>query len=264
MPCSSRRWSSTSADLADMSKCLLCGSCFDKCPNLVPTDEIVMAARREIAERKGTDHLRQGGLHGPEESRPDEMGGQGRQRPLRPPLQEGPRAERPAAALSRAPSSRRTAPFPRSPPSPSGTGTPSSSPERRKNRLVAFFTGCMINYMYPEIGEALLKILQFMGMNVLIPADQGCCGLPALSAGDGATVETLAERNLAAFAQAGARGHRHRLRLLQRRHGQAFRRARPRERAPRSQGHRYPRLSRHETAWRRDSRSCPEKRISRQ
>ena len=39
--------------VADMSKCLLCGSCFDKCPNLVPTDEIVMATRREIAERKG-------------------------------------------------------------------------------------------------------------------------------------------------------------------------------------------------------------------
>ena len=39
--------------VADMSKCLLCGSCVEKCPTLVPTDEIVMATRREIAARRG-------------------------------------------------------------------------------------------------------------------------------------------------------------------------------------------------------------------
>ena len=37
----------------NLSKCLLCGTCCDKCPNLVPVDEIVMASRREIAKRKG-------------------------------------------------------------------------------------------------------------------------------------------------------------------------------------------------------------------
>src|SRR5690606_12948852 len=56
-------------------------------------------------------------------------------------------------------------------------------------------------YMYPEIGEATLAILRHMGMNVLIPHDQGCCGLPALSSGDAATVEELSGRNLLAFGK---------------------------------------------------------------
>ena len=36
-----------------MSKCLLCGSCVEKCPNDVPTDEIVIAAREALAKKRG-------------------------------------------------------------------------------------------------------------------------------------------------------------------------------------------------------------------
>src|SRR5512133_1687086 len=39
--------------LEDLSQCLLCGSCEAQCPNKVPTDEIVAAARRRIAEERG-------------------------------------------------------------------------------------------------------------------------------------------------------------------------------------------------------------------
>ncbi|HKL26225.1 MAG TPA: (Fe-S)-binding protein, partial [Desulfuromonadales bacterium] len=42
--------------------------------------------------------------------------------------------------------------------------------------------------------------LRFLGVNVVIPKNQGCCGLPAVSAGDAATVEQLAERNRTALA----------------------------------------------------------------
>jgi len=66
---------------------------------------------------------------------------------------------------------------------------------------VLFFTGCGINYMYPDSGDALLKALKFIGVNVIIPKDQNCCGLPAVSAGAAATVETLAEKNLAALGK---------------------------------------------------------------
>ena len=37
----------------NMSKCLLCGSCVEKCPNEVPTPEIVIAAREALAEQRG-------------------------------------------------------------------------------------------------------------------------------------------------------------------------------------------------------------------
>jgi glycolate oxidase iron-sulfur subunit len=66
---------------------------------------------------------------------------------------------------------------------------------------VLFFTGCGINFMYPDSGEALLKALKFIGVTVMIPKAQVCCGLPAVSAGAAKTVEVLAEENLAVFQQ---------------------------------------------------------------
>jgi glycolate oxidase iron-sulfur subunit len=38
-------------------------------------------------------------------------------------------------------------------------------------------------------------------MNIFIPEDQGCCGLPAFSSGDRATVEKLSKKNVAAFSK---------------------------------------------------------------
>jgi glycolate oxidase iron-sulfur subunit len=186
--------------MADMSKCLLCGSCFDKCPNLVPTDEIVMAARREIAHRKGLTTFGRGVstvLKNPALMKWGAKGASALSGLLfkKVPEQSGLRLRFPAPFI--APD--RT--LPEVAAKPFRERHPEFIPGEEGKPLVAFFTGCMVNYMYPEIGEALLKILKFMGMNVLIPTDQGCCGLPALSAGDGATVEILAERNLAAFGR---------------------------------------------------------------
>jgi glycolate oxidase iron-sulfur subunit len=186
--------------MADMSKCLLCGSCFDKCPNLVPTDEIVMAVRREIADHKGLTTFGKGVrtvLKNPALMKWGARGASALSTLLfrKVPEQSGLRLRFPAPFI--APD--RT--LPEIAAKPFRERHPELIPGEKGKPLVAFFTGCMVNYMYPEIGDALLKILKFMGMNVLIPADQGCCGLPALSAGDGATVETLAERNLAAFGR---------------------------------------------------------------
>ena len=41
--------------------------------------------------------------------------------------------------------------------------------------------------------------MKFLGMNIRIPKDQGCCGVPALSSGDGATVDELTRRNFNAL-----------------------------------------------------------------
>ena len=46
--------------LEDLSQCLLCGSCEAQCPNKVPTDEIVAAARRRIAEERGLSSFGKG------------------------------------------------------------------------------------------------------------------------------------------------------------------------------------------------------------
>ena len=38
---------------SDMSKCLLCGRCVEKCANDVPTDLIILAAREALAHSRG-------------------------------------------------------------------------------------------------------------------------------------------------------------------------------------------------------------------
>ena len=42
-----------------------------------------------------------------------------------------------------------------------------------------FYAGCLIDFAYPEQGEALVKILNKAGIEVLFPEEQTCCGAPA-------------------------------------------------------------------------------------
>jgi iron-sulfur cluster protein len=43
----------------------------------------------------------------------------------------------------------------------------------------AFYAGCLIDFAYPEMGVALVKILNKAGIEVVFPEDQTCCGAPA-------------------------------------------------------------------------------------
>lgn len=62
---------------------------------------------------------------------------------------------------------------------------------------VSFYAGCMIDFIYPEIGEAIWKVLTKGGATVLFPRDQGCCGAPALYMGELDTARKLAKYNIA-------------------------------------------------------------------
>jgi len=186
--------------LEDLSQCLLCGSCCHGCPNKVPTEDIVAAARRRIAEQKGLSTFGKGvaAVLGRPKLMNSLAKAGGRFSALlfkKVPENSGLRLRFPAPYLE----SGRTL--------PPVTAKPfrERHPERIEGKAgmptVAFFTGCGINYMYPAVGEAFLKALKFLGCTVIIPKDQACCGLPAVSAGAGETVEGLAEQNLAALTR---------------------------------------------------------------
>jgi glycolate oxidase iron-sulfur subunit len=68
-------------------------------------------------------------------------------------------------------------------------------PGEKRKPVVLFFTGCMINFLYPQIGESVIKILNAMDCNVLLPKEQNCCGFPALASGDILASRKLAEKN---------------------------------------------------------------------
>jgi glycolate oxidase iron-sulfur subunit len=69
---------------------------------------------------------------------------------------------------------------------------------------VALFLGCLINYVYPEIAEATVNVLGRLGVEVVIPQGQVCCGTPVLSFGDEQAARRLATMNTEALLGSGA------------------------------------------------------------
>jgi glycolate oxidase iron-sulfur subunit len=186
--------------IEDLSQCLLCGSCCAQCPNKVPTEEIVAAARRRIAEQKGLSMFGKGVatvLGRPKLMNLLAKSGGALSSLLFKKLPEdsGLRLRFPAPYLQQD----RTLPAITA--KPFRERVPEIIPGDPQQPTVLFFTGCGINYMYPAVGEAFLKALRFLGVTVIIPKDQACCGLPAVSAGATGTVEKLAEQNLSALSR---------------------------------------------------------------
>jgi glycolate oxidase iron-sulfur subunit len=181
----------------DISMCLMCGSCVSKCPSKVPTNEIVGAIRREITDNQGLS------LTGKAIS--TVLGSKA----LLKTLSKGGAIMSPLV-LKKVPESsglRLRFPLPvmkgRTVPKISFRNLFDRVPEFVEGRpdkpVVGFFAGCSITYAYPEIGESMVNILQRMGYSIYLPRAQKCCGIPALSSGNGNLVEDLAETNIAAF-----------------------------------------------------------------
>lgn len=182
----------------DLSQCLLCGSCTHLCPNQVPTADIVAAARMEVARKKGLSGFGRGVAALLTHKKAMDWMSKSADPAFRLlcrqiPETSGLRLRFPLPGIPKS----RTFPKPSFKPflKRDIRQTPSCSSGPR----VLFFTGCGINYLYPEIGEYLVRILNFMGVHVTLTGAQACCGLPAQSAGAEKAVETLAKRNLKAL-----------------------------------------------------------------
>lgn len=70
-----------------------------------------------------------------------------------------------------------------------------------KRTRVAFFSGCAINYIYPQIGKSLVEVLTNLGVEVVIPKGQMCCGTPLYISGDIEGAKYLAQRNIEILSQ---------------------------------------------------------------
>lgn len=67
---------------------------------------------------------------------------------------------------------------------------------------VGFFVGCGADFVYPEVGVALIKVLNSLNVEVIFPKNQNCCGIPALYSGDTETGVDLAKQSVDAFTEA--------------------------------------------------------------
>lgn len=71
--------------------------------------------------------------------------------------------------------------------------------EGARTARVALLAGCAQQVLAPGINEAAIRVLSRNGVEVLIPADQGCCGALAMHAGAADQARALAGRDLKAF-----------------------------------------------------------------
>ncbi|MFZ5564512.1 MAG: (Fe-S)-binding protein [Thermodesulfobacteriota bacterium] len=63
-------------------------------------------------------------------------------------------------------------------------------------KRVLFFTGCLIDKIYPHVGHAAIKALRHHGFAPVLMPNEACCGIPALSSGDGEAFSRLMGQNL--------------------------------------------------------------------
>jgi len=69
-------------------------------------------------------------------------------------------------------------------------------------KTVQLFVTCLVDTFYPQVGEALVKVLNRLNVSVDFPPRQTCCGQPAFNAGLRSEARTLAMHTIRAFEDA--------------------------------------------------------------
>jgi glycolate oxidase iron-sulfur subunit len=187
-----------------INKCLLCGSCATNCPSGVKALDIFIKARVILTGFMGLSPIKKLILRGML-SRPGLFDrilewGSKFQGVLTEPASDilGTSCSRIASPLlkDRHFVSLAQVPFHRTVPSMN------TSPGKSGIK-VAFFTGCLIDKIYPNVAKAALDVFSHHGIGVFIPEGQGCCGIPSISSGDAESFEKLLSYNMEKFSSAG-------------------------------------------------------------
>jgi L-lactate dehydrogenase complex protein LldF len=154
--------------------CIQCGACKDVCPGKIDIPELIMEIRRRLVQEQGVPML-QRAIYSVVNNRRLFHG------MLR------------AASIAGKPFT--SGKFVRHLPMfladlTDGRSLPAIAAEPFRDRFkrikqpkctekAAFYAGCLIDFAYPEMGEALVKILNKAGIQVIFPEEQTCCGAPA-------------------------------------------------------------------------------------
>ena len=166
-----------------INRCLLCTNCMQGCPSGIPVDDIIIAARTELFNQFGLGTVEKMLF-----------------RQLLNRKSPGTLASRAVSLIRKLNLFPGPLPALASPPFEqrvSGIISPAGAPRAR----VAYFIGCGTNYLYPDTGEAVVKVLVENQIEVVVPANQSCCGIPALAHGDQQTAVESLRANAEVFAE---------------------------------------------------------------
>lgn len=181
-----------------MSLCLMCKACVVNCPSGVKVDKLVEAARKEITEKKGLSPLKKMIFRLVLKNRWVFNTGMRTGRIFQGLVfRKGPNGQGMLPRMSLGIDKRRLlSPLAQK---PFRLMYPEVVKVPEANMRVAFFTGCMINYIYTDTGRAVINVLKRNGVEVVIPALQNCCGTPVRINGDYETAKEMARANIDVF-----------------------------------------------------------------
>ncbi len=185
-----------------LSECTLCLACTANCPSGVAVEQVVLAARAELAQRLGVGTVERvvlGLLAKRDDLLPllTFLGSSLQRLPFaKLPDDSGLRLRFPLGGLER-----RVLPALARRPFLAGSGPVVGQGERG---TVAYFVGCFDNYVDVKTGRAVVGVLTHNGFAVALPQDQGCCGMPLLANGLRDTALPRLRRNVDALLGAAA------------------------------------------------------------
>ncbi|KPL01189.1 MAG: hypothetical protein AMJ91_01150 [candidate division Zixibacteria bacterium SM23_73_3] len=182
--------------------CLNCKSCVEACPSQVRADDLILCARADLVEAGKFTllerlifrfFLKRGRLL-PPVARWATFAGRIANKILP--------AKNPLTLFLPFPDGWKERIYPRIAKKPLRKRVPEVVSVKNPRMRVGYFYGCGTNMVYPEVGEALIKVLTHNDIEVVIPKGQICCATSIYNSGDFKTGVKHAKRNLKVFKDA--------------------------------------------------------------
>lgn len=188
-----------------LDKCLLCGTCVSSCPSGVSALEIFVLARAILTEFLGLSPMKKAIFRGlvAHPSLFNNILDLSKRfqgvfiKPANPKM-----GTYCSAALSSFIGNRHFMPLAKTP-LHARRRKPSNAKEASRIKVV-LFPGCVVDKIYPHVGETALEVLEQYQVQTVVPEMQACCGIPALASGDTKSFERLFHQNMDLFVRAEA------------------------------------------------------------
>lgn len=185
-----------------VGKCLNCRACRDECPSGIEPNVAILEARQQLVQEKGLSAVKRAIFRGAMRGRRVFPAG-AKMLGL---LQRMSAIGRPGNPLRLA---FPLAGLPKDKAIPYFAlktfldRVPEVMPVENRRYRVAYFAGCSANLLFPEVGEAVVGLLNHYGVEVVIPHRQMCCGTPIFNSGDFEGAQYFARKNISALSRAG-------------------------------------------------------------
>ncbi|UCB53001.1 MAG: (Fe-S)-binding protein [Candidatus Zixiibacteriota bacterium] len=185
-----------------MNFCLNCKSCVEGCPSGVKVDDLILCSRAELVESGKFTFLerlifrvllKRGRLLPPVARWATFAGGLANKI-----LPE----KNPLTLFLPFPDGWKERIYPKIAKKPLRKRLPEVAKVKNPKMRVGYFFGCGTNMVYPEIGEAMVKVLTHNDIEVVTPKKQVCCGTSIYNSGDFKTGIKHAKKNLQLFKDA--------------------------------------------------------------